>query len=88
MIAFLAMEVGVYPRTLHAFVLLRRLVRPRPIALAISPQSGEGECDSGWRVGFGERLAEVVHGHVGYSVTQWRNAARLSFSQTHYQSSA
>jgi hypothetical protein len=37
LIAFLAMQVGVYPRTLGAFVLLSRFVGPRPIALGIPP---------------------------------------------------
>ncbi len=48
------MQVGVHPRTLYAFVLLRRFVGSRPIALGIPPQSGEGECESGWRLGRGE----------------------------------
>lgn len=54
MIAFLAMKVGVDPRTIGAFVLLSGFVRSRPIALRVPPQSGEGERESGWRLGGGE----------------------------------
>jgi hypothetical protein len=43
LIAFLAMQVGVHPRTLGAFVLLSRFVSLSPIALGIPPQPGEGE---------------------------------------------
>jgi len=54
LIAFLAMQVGMHPRTIGAFVLLRRFVCSRPIALAVPPQSCEGRCESGWRLGRGE----------------------------------
>jgi hypothetical protein len=37
LITFLAMQVGVHPRTLGAFVLLRRFVAARPITLGIPP---------------------------------------------------
>ena len=63
LIAFLAMQVGVNPRSLDAFVLLGGLVRPLPVALAIPPQSDEGVGESGWRLGRGERLAKFVQGH-------------------------
>jgi hypothetical protein len=50
----------VYPRALHAFVLLSGLVGPRPIVLGVPPQSGEGVRESGWRLGRGELLVKVV----------------------------
>jgi hypothetical protein len=53
LIAFLAMEVSVDPRTLGAFVLLCRLVGSRPIALRVPPKSGECVGESGWRLGRG-----------------------------------
>jgi hypothetical protein len=37
LIAFLAMKVGVHPRTLGAFVLLSGFVRSRPIVLGVPP---------------------------------------------------
>jgi hypothetical protein len=54
LIAFLAMEVRMNPRTFDAFILLCRLVRSRPITFAVPPKSGEGECESGWRLTCGE----------------------------------
>lgn len=54
LIAFLAVKIGMNPTTLGTFVLLSGFVRSRPIALGIPPQSGEGECESGWRLGRGE----------------------------------
>jgi hypothetical protein len=39
-IAFLAMQVGMHPRSLDTLVLLSGFVRSRPITLAIPPQSG------------------------------------------------
>ncbi len=53
LIAFFSMEVGVYPRALHAFVLLSRFVGSRPISLRVPPQSSEDECEPGWRLGRG-----------------------------------
>jgi hypothetical protein len=64
LIALLAVKISMHPRTLDAFVLLSRFVCTCPIAFPIPPQSGEGECESGWRLGRGERLAEIVQGHV------------------------
>jgi len=72
LIAFLPVKVGMHPRTLDAFVLLGGFVRPRPIALGIPPQPGEGVRQSGRRLGRGERLAEFVQRHLGY-----RNLALL-----------
>jgi len=37
LVAFLAVKIGMYPRTLDAFVLLSGFVRSCPIALAIPP---------------------------------------------------
>ena len=37
LIAFLAMQVGVHPRTIGAFVLLSGFVGSRPIAIGIPP---------------------------------------------------
>jgi hypothetical protein len=54
LIAFFAVQVGMHPRTLNVFVLLRGLVRPVPIALGIPPQSGEGVRESGRRAGGGD----------------------------------
>ena len=62
LIAFLAVEIRVNPRSLDAFVLLRGVVCSRPIALCIPPQSGDRVRESGWRVGRGERLAKFVQG--------------------------
>jgi hypothetical protein len=50
LVAFLAMEIGMNPRTILAFVPLSGFVRSRPIALGIPPQSGEGVSESGWRL--------------------------------------
>jgi hypothetical protein len=63
LIAFLAVQVGMHPRTLDAFVLLGGFVRPRPIALGIPPQPGEGVRESGWRLGRVERFAKFIQGH-------------------------
>jgi hypothetical protein len=63
LIAFLAMQVGVYPRSLDAFVLLCGFVRPRPIAFGIPPQPGKGVRESAWRLARSERLAKIVQGH-------------------------
>jgi hypothetical protein len=65
LVAFLAMEVGMHPRAILAFVVLRGFVRPRPIALGIPPQSGESVCQSRWRLARGKRLAKIVQGHWG-----------------------
>jgi len=54
LIAFLAMKVGVNPRTLDALVLLRGFVCSLPIALGIPPQPDEGVPKSGWWLGRGE----------------------------------
>jgi hypothetical protein len=67
LIAFLAMQVGVHPRTLGALVLLGRFVRSLPIAFAIPPKSGEGERKFRRRVGLSERRAEIVQGHGRWS---------------------
>jgi hypothetical protein len=69
LIAFLAMQVGVCPRTLDAFALLGGFVRSLPIALGIPPQSGEGVRDSGWRLGRRDGFTEVVRGHLKYSLS-------------------
>jgi hypothetical protein len=66
LIPFFAVEVGVSPRTLGAFVPLSRFVRPLPVALGVPPQSCEGVCESGWRLVRAERLTKIVEGHVGY----------------------
>ena len=42
-IAFLAMQVGVHPRTLGPFVLLSGFVGSRPIALGVPPETRECE---------------------------------------------
>jgi hypothetical protein len=42
-----------HPRTLGTFVLLGGFVCPRPIALGIPPQPGEGVRESRWRLGRG-----------------------------------
>lgn len=42
-----AQRLGMHPRTLDAFAMLRGLVRPSPIALGVPPQSGEGVHQSG-----------------------------------------
>lgn len=51
LIAFLAMQVGVHPRTLGDIVLLCGFVRSRPIALGIPPKTDEGACESRRRFG-------------------------------------
>ena len=43
LIVFLAMQVGVHPRTLGTFVLLRSFVCSRPVSLGIPPESEQGE---------------------------------------------
>jgi hypothetical protein len=63
LIAFFAMQVGMYPRALHAFVLLGRFVCSRPIAFGIPPQSDEGVRESGWWLGSGEGFTKFVQGH-------------------------
>jgi len=69
LIAFLAMQIGMDPRTLRAFIVLGRFMRLFPIALGVPPQAEECMCEFRRRFGCGERLAKIVHGHVGYSVT-------------------
>src|ERR1017187_2626921 len=64
LIAFFAMEVGVHPTTFGAFVSLSGFVCSCPIALGIPPQSSEGERESGWQLGRGERLAKIVQVHL------------------------
>ena len=68
LIAFLAVEVSMYPRTLDSFVLLCGFVRSRPIVLRVPPQSGECGRESGWRLGRGEGLTggpEEIVAEVG-----------------------
>ena len=38
-IAFLAMQIGMYPRAVTSFVLLGRLVGSFPVAFSVPPQS-------------------------------------------------
>lgn len=64
LIAFLAVQVGVNPRSVDTFILLRGFVRPCPIAFPIRPQSSEREGKSGWRFGRGERLSKFVQRHI------------------------
>ena len=47
LVALLAMQISMNPRTVNFFVLLGGFVRSLPIALAIPPQSGEGVRHSG-----------------------------------------
>jgi len=62
-VAFLAVEVGVNPRSLDTLVLLSGFVRPFPIAFRVKPQSGKRLRESGWRLSRGEGLAKFVQGH-------------------------
>lgn len=76
-----------HPRTVAPFILLRGFVRPRPIALAIPPQSREGVRESGWRLGRGEGLAKFVQGHrvslAGFAcVSLLREHKRRDMKQT------
>jgi hypothetical protein len=64
LITFLAVQIGMYPRTLDAFVLLSGFVRSLPVAIAVPPQPGK--CVSGWRLGRGQRLAKFVQGLWSY----------------------
>jgi len=56
-------------------------VRPFPITFGIPPQSGEGERESGWRVGRGEGKTKILDGHGGvryalaHSITDATNPA-------------
>jgi len=59
LIAFLAMQVGMDPRTLATFVLLGGFVRSRPIALRVPPKTDQGGGESGWRLG---RCLATLHG--------------------------
>jgi hypothetical protein len=63
LVALLAVQIRMHPRTLDAFILLCGFVRSRPIALRVPPQSGEGVRESGWPLSRGERLAKFVQGH-------------------------
>lgn len=65
LVALLAVEIRVNPRSLDAFVLLGGFVRSRPISLGIPPQPGEGVRESGRRLGRGERLAKFIQGRSG-----------------------
>ncbi len=56
LIALFAKQVGVNSRTLGAFVPLGGFVRPRPIALGVPPQSGEGGPKSRFRYVYSEPL--------------------------------
>lgn len=64
LIAFLAMEIRMHPRTLDAFVLLCGFVRSFPVALGVPSQPGKGVSESGWRLGRSEGLTEIVQGHL------------------------
>ena len=44
-------------------ILLGRFVCQRPVALGVPPQSTKCECESGWRLGRSEGLAEILEGH-------------------------
>jgi hypothetical protein len=79
------MQVGVYPRTLRAFVLLSRFVGSGPIAFGIPPESGESECKSCWRVGRSKRLAKIFQGHFEFHVTECQATGFVSLSSKHYQ---
>ena len=63
MVAFLAMQIGVYPRTVAALILLSGLVGANPVTLCIPPQASQRDGESGWGGGLGERLSEVVQIH-------------------------
>ena len=78
LVALLTVQIGVYPRSLDAFILLRGLVRPRPIALGIPPQSGEGVRESGWRLGRGQRLTEFVRGDLEFPLHGAMDVASLA----------
>jgi hypothetical protein len=54
LIAFFPMQVGVYPRSITAFVLLSGLMRSLPITFGIPPKTDEREGESGWWSYFGE----------------------------------
>jgi hypothetical protein len=63
LIAFLAVQVCVNPRTFDALILLGGRVRRFPISLRIPPESSEGMCQCGWWFGSREGLLEFVEGH-------------------------
>ena len=54
------------PRTLGAFVLLGRLVGPRPIALRVPPEADEGERKPRRRLRCGERFTKIVQSQFAY----------------------
>jgi len=54
LIAFLAVQVCVNPRSRSACVLLRGLMRSLPIAFGVKPQSGERGTQTRRRLGRGE----------------------------------
>ena len=64
LIAFLAMQIGVNPRAILAFVPLGGFVRSLPIVFCVPPQSGEGEGEFWGRLIGGERLTKFVQGHL------------------------
>jgi hypothetical protein len=68
LITFLAVQVGVDPRTFGTFILLGGLVGSSPVAFSVPPESEKCGGESWWRLGRGERLAEVVQGHGARSV--------------------
>src|SRR6266567_1868540 len=56
-VTLFAMQVGVYPSTAGAFILLGRFVGASPVTLCVPPQTGEGKIlRNRWRR-LGERLA-------------------------------
>ena len=57
-VALLAVEIGVHPVAVAAFVALRECVRAVPVAFGVAPQCGERRRQSRRRVGVGERGAE------------------------------
>src|SRR5579859_1128346 len=57
-VSFFAMQVGVNPRAVWAFVLLGGLVSARPVAFCVPPESGEGVGETLRRARVFQRVAE------------------------------
>src|SRR6266498_4573621 len=59
-IAFLAMQIGVDPRSRLTFILLGRFMRLGPVALGVPPQARKGKAQVGRRRICAQRISKLL----------------------------